>query len=331
MTEESAYIDLETDISDRGEFVKFFFERLDDVMWILGKFCEKADWLMVRECRNSELICEINIAASEVEGILKYAKVFDQSMGQMLLLANGSKLPEEYNDICKKLQNILPRLLPYCSNEMSDMNKLLMVSEEENEPTKMLNRQMLRMTESVVHNFAQVVGQLFFYIDHAFKSFEELNDVQMKNMYENLYMRYCKDNVQMLQEYADEIYDVSEAKHELKELFSLPSLLNLYNRYKTKPHLLIKEMRRSCMFEHHLMEIYAYQAKMEKIRTLNMPKTETRIEVQIHGDYVEGDKVSQKTEIPHVDNYKPRIKNQNVQMPSLPPMGQQDTKLLEDE
>lgn len=280
------YIDLETDISQRSEFVKYFFERLDDVMWVLGKFCERADWLMVRECRNSELMCEINVAASEVEGILKYAVVFDQNMSQMLLLANGSKLPEEYNDICKKLQNILPRLLPYCSNEMGDMNKLLMYSEEENEPTKILNRQVLRMTESIVNNFAQVVGNLFFYIDHAYRSFEEMNDAQIRTMFEGQYMRYCKDNVQMLQEYVDDIDDISEAKKELKDLFSLPSLLKCYQRNVGKPHLLIKEMRQACMFEHHLIEIYAYKAKMEKIRNFKASANDSTQKIIVQGDLV---------------------------------------------
>ena len=44
------------------------------------------------------------------------------------------------------------------------------------------------------------------------KSFEELNDARIKSLYESQYMRYCNDNVQMLQEYADEIDDVNEAK-----------------------------------------------------------------------------------------------------------------------
>lgn len=320
------YIDLETDISQRSEFVKYFFERLDDVMWVLGNFCERADWLMMRECRNSELVAEIQIAATEVESVLKYAVVFDQSMGQMLLLANGSKLPEEYNEICKKLQNILPRLLPYCSNEMGDMNKLLMYSEEENEPTKILNRQLLRMTESIVNNFAQVVGNLFFYIDHAYRSFEEMNDAQMKTMFDGQYMRYCKDNVQMLQEYIDDIddNDITEAKKELKDLFSLPSLLKCYQRNAGKPHLLIKEMRQACMFEHHLIEIYAYKAKLEKLKSMKKPNTETKQEN--HFEIVIGDKVN----IPNVTNYKPEITTQSIETP-IPPIGPQNPKQLEDE
>lgn len=71
------YIDLETDISQRSEFVKEFFDRLDDVVWVLGKFCERADWLMGRECRISQLMGEVHLASTEVESVLKYAEVFD--------------------------------------------------------------------------------------------------------------------------------------------------------------------------------------------------------------------------------------------------------------
>lgn len=43
------------------------------------------------------------------------------------------------------------------------------------------------------------------------------------------------------------------------------------------------------------------------------PIGETKI--NIGGDYYEGDKVEHKTVIPHVDNYKPKIKNQNMNIP----------------
>lgn len=160
------------------------------------------------------------------------------------------------------------------------MERLLLTSEEENEPTKIINRQLLRMTNSIVPNFIQVLQLLFFHIDNAYKRFAEVNDVQMNNLFERQYMRYCNDNAQMLQEYLDDIDDVREAKKELKDLFSLPSLLNCYKRNIGKPHLLIKEMRQSCYFENHLVEIYAYQAKMEKLRTLKAPDIEPKIEIK---------------------------------------------------
>ncbi len=276
----AAYIDLETDISQRSEFVKYFFDKLNDVVWVLGRFCEQADWLMARECRISELMGEVHLASSEVEGIMKYAEVFDQNMGEMLLLANSCEPSDEYLKVRKQLQSILPRILPYCSNELKDMERLLLTSEEENEPTKIINRQLLRMTNSIVSNFVQVLQLLFFHIDNAYKRFDEVNDAQMKNLYERQYMRYCNDNAQMLQEYVDDIDDVREAKKELKDLFSLPSLLNCYKRNIGKPHLLIKEMRQSCYFENHLVEIYAYQAKMEKLRTLKVPDIEPKIEIK---------------------------------------------------
>ena len=266
--DDTAYIDLETDISQRSEFVKFFFDKLDDVVWVLGKFCERADWLMSRECRISQLMAEVQIAATEVESILKYAEVFDQNMGEMLLLANGCELSQEYVEVRKQLQSVLPRILPYCSNELADMSRLLMVSEEENEPTKMLNRQLLRTTNVLVQNFAQVVSRLYFHIDNAYKRFDEVNDAQMKMIFEKQYKRYCNDNLQMLDEFVDDVDDVREAKKELKELFSMPSLLTLYKNNIGKPHLLIKQMRQRCMFESNLIEIYAYQAKSERLKGL---------------------------------------------------------------
>lgn len=279
-----AHIDLETDIIQRSEFVKEFFYKLNDVVWVLSKFCERADWLMERECRISQLMSEVNFASTEVEGILRYAEIYDQNMSEMLLLANGCELPKDFNVIRKQMQTILPRLLMYCSNELSDMSRLLMVSEEENEPTKTLNRQLLRMTEDIIKNFGQVLSRLFFHIDHAYKSFEEVNDAQMKILYDRQYMQYCDDNAKMLQEYADEIDDVSEAKRDLKELFSLPSLYNMYKRNIGKPNLLIREMRKQCMFENHLIEIFAYRAKMEKLKELktnNVPQTPI-----VYGDLV---------------------------------------------
>ena len=322
------YIDLETDISQRSEFVKEFFDRLDDVVWVLGKFCEHADWLMGRECRISQLMGEVHLASTEVESILKYAEVFDLNMGEMLLLANGCELSQEYKEVRKQLQSILPRLLPYCSNELKDMSKLLMVSEEENEPTKLLNRQLLKMTNDIVKNFVHVLQLLFFHIDNAYQRFEALNDAQIKILFDKQYMQYCNDNAQMLQEYVDDIDDVHEAKSELKELFSMPSLLKCYKRNVGKPHLLIKEMRQSCMFEHHLVEIYAYQAKMEKIKNIKAPAPSPQI--VINGDIIEGDKVKEKTVIPNVGNYKPEIRSQTMNMP-LPPFEQDEQELLEDE
>lgn len=278
--EAEAYIDLETDISQRSEFVKFFFGKLDDVVWVLGKFCERADWLMSRECRISQLMAEVHIAATEVEGILKYAEVFDQSMGEMLLLANSCELSKEYIKVRKQLQSVLPRILPYCSNELSDMGKLLIASEEENEPTKMLNRQLLRTTNVLVQNFAQVITRLFFHIDNAYKRFDNVNDAQMKVIFEKQYERYCNDNLQMLDEFVGDVDDVREAKKELKELFSLPSLLTLYKNNIGKPHLLIKQMRQRCMFEGNLIEIYAYQAKSERLKGLKSTEAHPKIEIK---------------------------------------------------
>ena len=278
--EESAYIDLETDISQRSEFVKYFFDKLDDVVWVLGKFCERADWLMSRECRISQLMAEVHIAATEVESILKYAEVFDQSMGEMLLLANGCELTQEYKEVRKQLQSVLPRILPYCSNELADMSGLLIVSEEENEPTKMLNRQLLRTTNVLVQNFAQVISRLFFHIDNAYKRFDEVNDAQMKLIFERQYERYCNDNMQMLQEYVDDVDDVREAKKELKDMFSHPALLNIYKRNIGKLHLLIREMRKQCYFETNLIEIFAYRAKMEKLKSMKQPDEKPKIEIK---------------------------------------------------
>lgn len=322
------YIDLETDISQRSEFVKEFFDKLDDVVWVLSKFCENADWLMGRECRISQLMGVIHLASTEVESVLKYAEVFDLNMGEMLLLANSCELSQEYKEVRKKLQSILPRLLPYCSNELSDMSKLLMVSEEENEPTKFLNRQLLKMTNDIVKNFAHVLQLLFFHIDNAYQRFEALNDAQIKILFDKQYMQYCNDNAQMLQEYVDDIDDVREAKSELKDLFSMPSLLKCYKRNVGKPHFLIKEMRQSCMFEHHLIEIYAYQAKMEKLKNIKAPEPSPQI--VINGDIFEGDKVKKKTVIPNVGNYKPKIQSQTMNMP-FPPMEQDEQELLADE
>ncbi len=278
--EATAYIDLETDISQRSEFVKFFFDKLDDVVWVLGKFCERADWLMSKECRISQLMAEVHIAATEVESILKYAEVFDLNMGEMLLLANGCELSKEYNNVRKQLQSVLPRILPYCSNELADMSKLLIASEEENEPTKMLNRQLLRSTNVLVQNFAQVVSRLFFHIDNAYKRFGEVNDTQMKLIFEKQYERYCNDNMQMLEDFVDDVDDVREAKKELKELFSMPSLLTLYKNNIGKPHLLIRQMRQQCMFESHLIEIYAYQAKSERLKGLKSTEAQPKIEIK---------------------------------------------------
>lgn len=286
MDEAAAYIDLETDISQRSEFVKYFFDKLDDVVWVLGKFCERADWLMARESRVSQMMSEMNFAATEVEGILKYAEVFDMNMSEMLLLANGCELPQDYQSVRKNLQSVLPRILPYCSNDLEDMAKLLRASEEENEPSKTINRQMLREAPNIIKNFGQVLNLLFFRIEHAYKSFEELNNAQIKSLYESQYMRYCNDNVQMLQEYADEIDDVNEAKKELKELFSLPSLHSIYKRNIGKPYLLIREMRQKCMFENHLMEIFAYRSKMEKLKGMTKTTKETQPQYVVQGDLV---------------------------------------------
>ncbi|MBR3959178.1 MAG: hypothetical protein IKJ81_03910 [Bacteroidales bacterium] len=281
-----ATIDLETDVIQRCEFVKDFFDKLNDVVWVLGKFCERADWLMARESRVSQLMSEMNFAATEVEGILKYAEIFDINMSGMLLLANGCELPQDYQSVRKDLQSVLPRILPYCSNELEDMAKLLRASEEENEPTKTINRQMLREATNIIKNFGQVLHLLFFHIEHAYKSFEELNDARIKSLYESQYMRYCNDNVQMLQEYADEIDDVNEAKKELKEMFSLPSLHSIYKRNVGKPHLLIREMRQQCMFENHLMEIFAYRSKMEKLKGMTKTTKETQPQYVVQGDLV---------------------------------------------
>ena len=278
--EAAAYIDLETDISQRSEFVKFFFDKLEDVVWVLGKFCERADWLMSRECRISQLMAEVHIAATEVESILKYAEVFDQSMGEMLLLANGCELSKEYVEVRKQLQSVLPRILPYCSNELADMGKLLIASEEENEPTKTLNRHLLRTPDKLVPNFAQVITRLFFHIDNAYKRFDEVNDAQMKLIFEKQYERYCNDNMQMLEEFVDDVDDVRETKKELKELFSMPSLLTLYKNNIGKPHLLIKHMRQRCMFESNLIEIYAYRAKSERLKGLKRTEEKPKIEIK---------------------------------------------------
>ena len=229
---------------------------------------------------------EMNFAATEVEGILKYAEIFDINMSEMLLLANGCELPQDYHSVRKDLQSVLLRILPYCSNELEDMAKLLRASEEENEPTKTINRQLLKDATNIIKNFGQVLQLLFFRIEHAYKSFEELNDARIKSLYESQYMRYCNDNVQMLQEYADEIDDVNEAKKELKEIFSLPSLHSIYKRNIGKPHLLIREMRQQCMFENHLMEIFAYRSKMEKLKGMTKTTKETQPKIEVHGDLV---------------------------------------------
>ena len=50
----------------------------------------------------------------------------------------------------------------------------------------------------------------------------------------------------------------------------------------------------------------------------------------INGDIVEGDKVDEKNVMPHVGNYRPQIQTQTMNMP-LPPMGQNEQELLEDE
>ena len=277
---ENDYFDLETEVSQRSVFVSYFFDRLDDVVWMLGKFCEHADWLMARECRISQLMAEVLIATTEVESILKCAEVFDQSMGEMLLLANSRELSNEYQYVMKQLQSILPRLLPYCSNELSDMGKLLMASEEENDTTKKLNRILLSKTQELERNFEQVLKLLSFHIDHAYRSFESLNDAQMKIIFDRQYSRYCNDNVKMLQEYADDIEDLRDAKKDLKkEVFSMSSLLNLYTRNIGKPHLLIREMRQACMFENHLIEIFAYRAKMEKIKEMKATHPESATEI----------------------------------------------------
>lgn len=305
-----ATIDLETDVIQRCEFVKDFFDKLNDVVWVLGKFCERADWLMARESRVSQLMSEMNFAATEVEGILKYAEIFDINMSEMLLLANGCELPQDYQKVHKDLQSVLPRILPYCSNELEDMAKLLRASEEENEPTKTINRQMLREATNIIKNFGQVLQLLFFRIEHAYKSFEEVNDAQMKNLYDRQYMRYCNDNVQMLQEYVDEIDDVNEAKQDLKESFSHPLLLNMYKRNNGKPHLLIREMRQQCMFENHLIEIFAYRAKMEKLKSIKPRKPEPKIDIKI-------------------ENYRPNIRQQTNQLGNIP-LSQPDNNLLEE-
>lgn len=275
-----AHIDLETDIIQRDEFVKFFFDKLDDVVWVLGKFCERAEWLMERDGRFTQVIAEMHLAATEVEDILKYAEVFDQNMSEMLLLANSCTLSDDFNQMRKTMQNTLSKLPMYCSNELADMSRLLKLSEEENEPTKTLNRQFLKSAYDVLKNFLQVLNALFFYIDHAYKSFEEVNDAQMKTLYDRMYMQYCSDNVQMLQEYADEVDDVREAKNELKEMFSRPALLHLYKRNVGKPHMLIREMRKQCLFENHLVEIFAYRAKMEKLKGMKEQEATPKIEIK---------------------------------------------------
>jgi hypothetical protein len=305
-----AHIDLETDVMQRSEFVKDFFNKLDDVVWVLDKFCERAEWLMARESRVSQLMGEMNFAATEIEGILKYAEVFDINMSEMLLLANGCEPPKDYQKVRTRLQGVLPRIFPYCSKELEDMSKMLRASEEENEPTKTLNRQLLRNVKDIVTNFGQVLRLLFFRIEHAYKSFEEVNDAQMKNLYDRQYMRYCNDNVQMLQEYVDEIDDVNEAKQDLKESFSHPLLLNMYKRNNGKPHLLIREMRQQCMFENHLIEIFAYRAKMEKLKSIKSCKPESKIEINI-------------------ENYQPNIQQQTNQLGNIP-LCQPDNNLLEE-
>jgi spore coat protein CotF len=84
----------------------------------------------------------------------------------------------------------------------------------------------------------------------------------------------------MLQEYADDIEDLRDAKKDLKkEGFSLPSLLNLFTRNTGKPHLLIREMRKACMYENHLIEIFAYKAKMEKLREMKATHPESATEI----------------------------------------------------
>lgn len=283
------HIDLETDVIQRSEFVKEFFDKLNDVVWVLSKFCERADWLMERECRVSQLMGELNFASTEIEGILEYAEVFDRNMSEMLLLSNGCELPKDYLKVRKESPTVLNRILHYCSNELVEMGKLLKSSDEENEPTKTINRQLLRDAGEIVTNFGQVLRKLFFHIEHAYKSFEEVNDAQMKILFDKQYMQYCYDNAKTLQEYADEIDDVSEAKQDLKELFSLPSLYNMYKRNIGKPNLLIREMRQQCMFENHLIEIFAYCAKMEKLKDLKQSNVPTS-QIVFKGDYVAGDK-----------------------------------------
>ena len=49
-----------------------------------------------------------------------------------------------------------------------------------------------------------------------------------------------------------------------------------------------------------------------------------------YGDYVEGDKVKEKTTIPNVGNYQPQITTQNMEVP-MPPFGQGAPKQLKDE
>ncbi len=49
-----------------------------------------------------------------------------------------------------------------------------------------------------------------------------------------------------------------------------------------------------------------------------------------YGDYVEGDKVKEKTTIPNVGNYQPQITTQNMEVP-MPPLCQVEPKRLEDE
>lgn len=50
--------------------------------------------------------------------------------------------------------------------------------------------------------------------------------------------------------------------------------------------------------------------------------------IEVNGDYIEGDKVDEKTVIPHVGNFKPQIQSQTN---NLPPMGLQAPKRLKNE
>lgn len=52
--------------------------------------------------------------------------------------------------------------------------------------------------------------------------------------------------------------------------------------------------------------------------------------IVVNGPYYAGDNVSEKTVIPNMGNYKPQITTQNIEVP-MPPSGQQEQKLLEDE
>lgn len=77
-------------------------------------------------------------------------------------------------------------------------------------------------------------------------------------------------------------------------------------------------------------EIALLKKELEEMRQtgLQLSKNETKIE--IHGDIINGDIISEKTVIPNVTNYKPEIQTQTIKTP-MPPIGQQETKQLEDE